>query len=265
MNSNEFKLKRIINKYKKCGIVLLVGSFMLLLTFIMKDSILKTFLETISSYIIVSCLLDILKKHFTDEELIKDISEGINSEIDAMKLGIKKIDINNEKVLTPEKIIKSAKKRIDILHVYGYRWTRDNEIILTQALKNKVKIRVIISDFNNEIAMRFYSNHMGRDVRSKLQEVLNKWKDIYDNSGRSDNLEIYLFDGAITHAVYLNEQSVVIKSIPACKLYSEGNITTIYSKKLENGIYEKYEQEINQIVKESKLYSIEELLKKSEN
>jgi len=113
--------------------------------------------------------------------------------------------------------------------------------------------------------MKFYSNHMGRDIQSKVKEVLIKWKDIYVNSGQNNNLKIYLFDGAITHALHLNEHSAIIKSIPACKVYSEGNITTIYSKKLENGIYEKYEQEINQIVKESKLYTIEELLKKSEN
>ncbi|AVP62353.1 MAG: hypothetical protein E6274_15605 [Clostridium sp.] len=265
MNNNKFKLKRIINKYKKCMYILVLGCIILIFTFNMKDNILKIFLQTISSYFIVSCLLDVLKKYATDEELIKDIYEGVNSEIDAMQLGIKKIDINNEKLLTPEKIIKSAQKRIDILHVYGYRWTRDNETILTEALKNRVQIRVIISDFNNDITMKFYSNNMERDIQSKIQEVLNKWKEIYINSGQRNNLEIYLFDGAITHALHLNEQSVVIKSVPACKLYSKGNITTIYSKKLENGIYEKYEQEINQIVKESKLYPIEELLKKSEN
>lgn len=265
MSNNECKLKRIINKYKKCVSILIGGGLLLICTFMMTDSLLKIFLQTIASYIIVSCLLDILKKYATDEELIKDISEGINSEIDAMKLGIKKIDINNEKELTPEKIIKSAKKSIDILHVYGYTWTRDNEMILTEALKNNIQMRVIIPDFNDDIAMKFYSNHMKRDVKIKIGEVLNKWKDIYINSGKK-NLKIYLFNGAITHAVHLNEHSVVIKSIPACKLYCKGNITTVYSGKVDNGIYESYKEEIEQIIKESKLYNSDELLKScSEN
>lgn len=216
----------------------------------------------------VSCLLDILDildKCIKKENVIADISSGINSEIDAMKLGINKIDINNETILTSEKIIKAAKKHIDILHVYGYRWTRDNEKELTNALKSKVKVRVIISDFNNDITMEFYKNHMNSDIKSKIKEVLNLWRYICVNLGDDSNLEIYLFDGAITHALHLNENSVVIKSIPACKSYNKGNTTTIYSKKLENGIYEKYAQEIEQIVKESTLYTIEDLLEKSEN
>lgn len=261
MEDTKNKYKRIVNKYKKCILILIAGSLILFITYNISDNIWKIFLQTISSYIIVSCLLDILKKYATDDELIRDISEGINSEIDAMKLGIKKVDINNEKVLTPERIIKLAKKRIDILHVYGYSWTRDNAVLLTEALKNRVKIRVIISDFNNETAMKFYSNHMERNISSKIDEVLDKWKEIYINSGQSENLQIYLFDGAITHAVHLNEHSIVIKSIPSCKSFSKGNVITIFSKKLNDGIYGKYEQEIEQIIKESKPYTIDELLK----
>lgn len=265
MNYSKARLIRIINKYKKCIFILFLGSIMLLLTFNMDDSIGKVFIQTMASYIIVSCLLDILKKYAGDEELISDISEGINSEIDAMKLGIKRIDINNEKVLSVERIIKSAKKRIDILHVYGYTWTRDNETILTDALKKNIKVRVIISDFSDDISMKFYSNHMGKDVRTEIAKVLRIWKNIYTNSGQNNNLQIFLFNGAITHALHLNEHSIIIKSIPACKLYSKGNVTTIYSKKLDRGIYEKYEEEIGQIVQESKLYNIDELLKRSES
>lgn len=261
MDNNGFKLKRAINKYRKCILILCAGFIILSVTFAMHDNICKIFLQTISSYIIVSCLLDILKKYATDEELIKDISDGINSEIGAMALGIKKIDINNERTLTPEKIIKCAKKHIDILHIYGDSWTRENEIVLTEALKNKVQVRVIMSDFNNDITMKFYSSHMGKDVKSKIQEVLEKWKNIYVNSGLNNNLKIYLFSGAITHTIHLNEHSIVIKSIPACKAYAQGKIITIYSKNSNEGIYEKYEQEITQIVKESNAYTIEELLK----
>lgn len=262
-------LDKIILKNKligswKCILMVILGFALLGITFIMPDNTWKIFLQTVSSYFIVSCLLDIIKKLFNDEELIKDIVSGIDSEINAMKLGIKKIDINNEKMLTPEKIIKYAKKRIDILHVYGYGWTRDNQAILAEALKNKVQVRVIIADFNNEISMKFYSNHMNRNVEEKIQEVLKIWENIYDEAGQKDKLQIYLFDGAFTHAIHLNEKYAVIKSIPSCKSYAKGNVTTIYSKKLENGIYEKYEQEINQIVKESTPYTIEEL-QRSEN
>lgn len=93
-----------------------------------------------------------------------------------------------------------------------------------------MKIRVIISDFNNETAMKFYSNHMERDISSKIDEVLVKWKEIYINSGQNDYQQIYLFDGAITHTVHLNEHSVVIKSIPSCKSFSKGNIITIFQR-----------------------------------
>ncbi|WP_105176701.1 hypothetical protein [Clostridium cagae] len=258
-------LKRTVYKYKKCIILLAMGCTVLLITFMMKDNILKIFLQTISSYFIVSCILDILKKYCTDEQLIQDISEGINSEIDAMKFGIKKIDINKENLIISEYIIKLAKKRINIVHVYGYSWTRENESLLTYALRNNIEIRLIIADFYNDVTMNFYSNHMNRSVKIKIEEVLEKWKDIYINSGQKNNLHIYLFDGAITHALYLNEHSVVIKSIPSCKSYCKGNVTTIYSKNIPNGIYQKYDEEINQIIKESKEYTIEELLKKSEN
>lgn len=258
MYNDKTKLIRIINKYKKCIILLIIGGITLSGTYIMTDnSIQKIFLQTISSYFIVSCILDILKKYATDEELIEGISGGINSEIDAMKLGIKRIDINNEKKISPEKIIKAAKKSIDILHVYGYTWTRDNEEILTKALKNKVQVRVIIADFNNETTMKFYENHMKRNVNAKIKETLKIWKKIYKNAATDNNLKIYLFDGAITYALHKNEHSVVIKSIPSCKEYSKGKITTIYSKKTINGIYGNYEEEFNQIVAESKLYTFE--------
>jgi hypothetical protein len=265
MNYKENKFIRVISTYNRCIFSGVTGGIILFITFKMNDDIYKIFLQTISSYLIVSCILEILNKYFREDNLIKDICDGIDSEIAAMNLGIIKIDISNETMITPEKIIKYAKKRIDILHVYGFTWTRENQVILTEALKNKVQVRVIIADFNNEISMKFYGNHMGKDIKREIREVLKIWKDIYINSQQNNNLQIYLFDGAITHALHLNENYVVIKSIPACKSYSKGNVTTIYSKKIEDGIYEKFEQEINQIVKESTPYTIEELLKRSEN
>lgn len=97
MSNKKLEIKRIVNKYKKCILILNSGFIILLITLYIPSSMIQIFLQTISSYLIVSCLLDILKKGFNDEEIIEDISEGINSEIDAMKFGIKKIDINNEK------------------------------------------------------------------------------------------------------------------------------------------------------------------------
>lgn len=113
-----------------------------------------------------------------------------------------------------------------------------------------------MSDFSNKVTMDFYSKHMNRDVNEKCQETLKKWKEIYNNS--CGNLEAYLFDGTITHVLHFNEKYGVIKSISSCKSYSKGTTITIYSKKLDNGIYEKYEQEFNQIIHESKPYNISE-------
>lgn len=90
MNGKKLEIKRIINKYKKCMLILIFGFGILFIILKMLSNIVQIFLKTISSYLVVSCLLGILKKSFNDEELIEDISEGINSEIDAMKFGIKK-------------------------------------------------------------------------------------------------------------------------------------------------------------------------------
>lgn len=61
MKGTKNKYMRSINKYRKCLLILIAGSVVLFITFNMVDNIWKIFLQTISSYIIVSCLLDILK------------------------------------------------------------------------------------------------------------------------------------------------------------------------------------------------------------
>lgn len=210
---------------------------------------------TLGTIMFANILLEYINKGINKKEDLKEICKCLNSEVNAIGLGINKIDIEGEKQLSLEKIIGEAKTRIDILHVQGLTWTKNNDTLLINALKNKeLQMRIIISDFEDSSVVDIYKKAMGIDISKNKQEFIKIWKRIYEESGSNENLEIILFNGIITHAVHINEKNIIIKSIPTCKKKNGLTTVTIFAERSMKGIYSNYNDEIIHIINESRPY-----------
>lgn len=253
---DKVNLKRWIKCYRKLIVLLILGFISLIISLKAEDkSILAIYTGTLSSYLILGAIFDILSKAVREESLLISLSKGINTEVNALKLGVEEIDLDNKKYLSTEKIIKSAKNNIDIFNIYGFTFARDNETEFINAINRGVKVRVVLADFENDINMKFYKNHMrNRDVASKVKEVLNLWQEVIGKSNNPELLEVYLYDGSFTHALHINEEYIILNSISSCKDYQSGVHAAICAKKIDGGVYEQFRDEFEEIINESRRY-----------
>ena len=69
-------------------------------------------------------------------------------------------------------------------------------------------------------------------------------------------MELYLFDGIIVSALYLNEKNVVALHFASHKQRGIDEMTAIVCKNRKCGLYERYIIEINNVISESEKISL---------
>ncbi len=253
----------MFNKYKKknqdlrkIGIMLVIGIVLLIISLIIPDGLIKIFIGTISSYLLVSSILDFFNKSNHDDELINKVCDCIDGESSATEFGV--IKIYNKDTKVSKKILTDARKCIDIMHVYAQSWTGSNRTELINALKNKkIIMRVILADFRSEVIVNNYNNQYNtKDISKTIQDVIKTWKEIYIESGSNNNLKLYLYNGNIVNAIYLNEENVIAKHFASSKARHCDEMTVIECKKKSNGLYDRYKKEINYVIDESEEISL---------
>lgn len=183
--------------------------------------------------------------------MINKICDCVDGESSATEFGVTKI--YNKDTNVSKKIIIDARKCIDIMHVYAQSWTRSNRAELINALKNKKTIvRVILADYRSEVIVNNYNNqYNSNDISQTIQDVIKTWKEIYVESGSNNNLKLYLYNGNIVNAIYLNEEKVVAIHFASNKVRHEDEMTVIECKMKNNGLYNRYKTEINNVIDES--------------
>jgi hypothetical protein len=236
---NEYKKKS--QDMKKIGVMFVIGIALLIISLVITDNgLIKVFIGTISSYLLVSSILDFFNQSNHDDELINKVCDCIHGESSATELGV--IKIYNKDTNVSSKIIIEAGKSIDIMHVYAQSWTGSNRSELINALRNKkVIMRVILADYRSEVIINNYNNQYNtNDVSKTIEDVIKTWKKIYVDSGSNNNLKLYLYNGNIVNAIYLNEEKVVAKHFASNKARHEDEMTVIECKNKTNGLYDRY-------------------------
>lgn len=250
------KYKKKTQDLKKIGIMFVIGIVLLIISLNIPDGLIKVFIGTISSYLLVSSILDFFNKSNHDDELINKVCDCIDGESSATKFGV--IKIYNKDTNDSKKIITDARKCIDIMHVYAQSWTGNNRSELINVLKNKkIIVRVILADFRNEVIVNNYNNQYNKkDISKTIQNVIETWKEIYIESGSNNNLKLFLYNGNIVNAIYLNEEKVVAKHFTSSKARHGDEMTVLECKKKINGLYDRYKNEIDYVIDESEELSL---------
>lgn len=248
--------KKKLSDFKSISVMFGIGGILLIFSLIIKDGIFKIFIGTISSYLIVSSVLDFFNKCNREEELINKVCDCINGESNATKYGVLSISDKDNNKSTD--IINEAKESIDIMHVYGRSWTSNNRANLINSLKNKnIKIRVILADYEDKVIVNLYNRQYNTsDIESRIKGVLELWKEIYVESGEKNNLEIYLYSGSITSAIYLNDTKSVALHFCSYKKRHNDEMTEIECVKNIDGLFNRYKNEIEYVISESRKFKI---------
>lgn len=253
----------MIKLYKKCTRkskiliwVSLVGFFCILVGVKFSNNFFGVATGTIGTILITNILLQIINKSIEDTELIDKVCKYIKAETCANQLGLVKIGVEDYKVETSA-IIDDANKYIDVMHVCGKSWTSNNRAKLIKKLRgNKIKIRVVISDYRQENILNIYKVQFNNnDIKSNFEGVINLWKDIYRESNKSENLEVYLFNGIISSALYINEENAVALHFASHKARGNDEMTAVKCKNITNGLFERYKTEFKLVINEANLIS----------
>ncbi|WP_368254763.1 hypothetical protein [Clostridium paraputrificum] len=248
--------KKLID-FKNIVIMGGIGILALGVSLLINEGLVKIFIGTISSYFIVSSILDYFNKSRNEEILIEKVCDCVNGESCAGRLGV--INLSSTYSNGTYNILEETKKSIDIMHVYGEHWTRSNRQQLIDILKNKsIKVRVILADYEDEITINTYNRQYNTDdIKDRIGRVVAFWKDIYKQSGSKENLELYLFPGVLTAAIYINENKAVALHFLSSKNRHLDEMTEVVAKKVDKGLYDRYKKEIQYVIDESRIVALD--------
>lgn len=161
----------------------------------------------------------------------------------------------------------NSKRNIDIFHVYGRTWTNNNHNSIKNKIRNSnCKIRVILvnpnSKFLDGLASTF--NCTSDELKRRIYEVEQMWKALYVEKKKQkkrrsqSSLELYYTDCFPAHSLYrFDDKLIQVQSKPTRGRSNE--LTTIVCKKSTepDNLYNKYLEEIEDIIVESTLINLE--------
>lgn len=255
-------IKRLKSSHWVIILLMIIGSFLAFWLAGFTNEFWKGIINTVASAVMISGVLGIIDKVFMEQDLINFVCDRVQLKKEIDKLGIINITTDVRHDIDYREYIKEASNHIDIIHVYGYTWTKDNiEYILDNISKKETKVRVLLvdpaSDLVNILALQYEKSV--EEVRKKISDTFEFWKDKCrerDNNFKfKGNIEIYYTKGNLNTAFYRMDDFLVAVHINSNHSSKSNVISGIKMKKNNNdfSLYSVYLNEMNELFKESSL------------
>ncbi|MBZ0312753.1 hypothetical protein AB2T96_11145 [Clostridium butyricum] len=249
------------------GALLIIGFVFVILSQTITNSFWQATCSNCASAIIVAGIFSIISETITKEQLIDTILTRMNLKKEIDETGIEDVftDISD---VDYRYYFKSAKKNIDIVHVYGRTWTTNNmDEIKDRYLNSNCDIRVVLvspqSPFIDGLA-DFY-NITSDELRDRIQEVTNMWKQTYlekkEKRGRKttqSTLKLYYHKKQPVSSLYRIDDRIINVQNKFCAGRSK-KLATIICKNTKNNsdIYNDFFEDINDLVSVSDEVSLD--------
>jgi hypothetical protein len=198
-------------------LLIIFGMIFILLSQILTNEFWKASCSNIASAIIVAGIFSVINEKISKDSLIELILAKMKLKQEIDSTGIEEVftDISN---VDYRYYLKTAKKSIDIVHVYGRTWTTNNmDEIEEKLLNTNCQIRVILlsphSPFIDGLAS--YYNITPEDLVSKIEEVTDMWKCLYAKKmqrkkrSTQSSLTLYYHNGQPASALYRIDNRII--------------------------------------------------------
>jgi len=248
-------------KYFISAMLLTIGGLVLvLISTTLGDGYLKSVINNISSALMISGVLGLIDQYILKNEMINYIISKVSLKKSVDLTGLTDLQYGSDQVPYKE-FLETAKKKIDVVHLYGQTWTKTHTGRLITALRDtNVEIRVVLMDPLNIDLINIVSPMLKRvdsaELINRIETVSGIWKDIYTRSGVSnpDRIKIYYHSNIQTVALYRFDDNLVCRQLHISKHPNLCSSPTLICKKGSTGksIFNVYMSDIEQLIKDSR-------------
>jgi hypothetical protein len=208
----------------------------------------------------VSGIYNVIYEYFLKANMVELIDEKIKLQREIAKTGITdiKLDIKD---INYTSLLKSARKEIDIFHIYGRTWISNNADEIKRILNNKQKkmnIRVILLDPQSKFVdglAEFYDKDSD-SLRSDMKAVICEYQKIFEYGKKiktSSRLKVYYHNCQPSYSLYRFDNTIVSVSNKLSKGRGQHLPSVICKDSEENeDLYTAYIQELSEIINSSK-------------
>lgn len=170
----------------------------------------NSYLNAISSTLLMGGVLGVLYKKYIDDEHYKELKKmlRIHESIEdsgLLEYHVKSNDFNYSHLITES-------KELTVVVNDGHKWVTINANDLRERFNRDTTTRFIHLDQNNPFvhALVLKTGYKHSEFVSKLDTARTELTKIYEESKKKGKLEIYAMETYPTHSIYLTEKKLVI-------------------------------------------------------
>lgn len=230
----------------------------------------NTFFSNVGSVLLVSGIYTIIDNMYLKKSLIDLVIQKVMLNKEIEDTGLIEIDSILSDIKYREHF-ENAKSYIDIIHNYAKTWTNSNFDFIKNTVMNKeCHLRVVLLNPDSLFVPaleKHYDDEEG-ELIGLIKEMSDKWKSLYyaveekrkvckeKKSSTYKNricgsVELYYFNGQPTNSIYRIDDEIIVVNTKSSKEKSVYMPYTIYKNNGEQGLYHRYLEEIEKIIKEA--------------
>lgn len=238
-----------------------LGFIFIFISQVVTNEFWKASFSNVASAIIVAGIFAAFNEKIMKGELIETILAKIQLKQQIHDTGIEEIfaDISN---IDYRAYIKSAKKNIDIIHVYGRTWTTSNlDEIEEKLLNSNCQIRVVLVDPESKFipGLADFYGITPEKLKLKIEEVTDMWrkvkekKELRKKRKTQGSIRVYYHKGQPASSLYRIDDRIINVQNKFCGTRSK-KLTTLVCKKGGKAeyIYDNFTDEIEELIKSSR-------------
>lgn len=224
---------------------------------VIENSIFINILNSTGSVLIVSGVYNVIYEYILKSKLISFVIQKVKLKSNIDKSGIVDIVLRSDDIPYRD-LIKETVSEIIIVHAYGATWTRNHiEIIKEIGLQKKLNITIALLSTNSKFCDSIdvhYNKSTGHMINC-IKRSTKYWEDMGNKLKESSVVNVYYFNGNPVHSLYKFDNKIVVVSNKINNTLSLNLHSFIceQNKETKQGLYQIYEEEINELISNGKL------------
>ena len=227
-----------------------------------------SFINDIGSAILISGILGVIDQYILQDSLVGLILDKLKIKESVNNTGLEELLPGMQEV-NYKYYFKDAKKNIDIVHIYGKTWTNNNiDEISDRVVKGNCKVRVVLVDPESLFvpALEEHFRYENGELSKLIKDVSKMWKMKYDKKqeqkkrATQGTIELYYHKGQPTNAMYrIDDRIIVVQTKTSQEKTTRMPAMIFKDTNKEDCIFNIYNREIEQIIRESKQVNFDEV------
>ncbi|MFD1775993.1 hypothetical protein [Paenibacillus rhizophilus] len=216
-----------------------------------ETSVLKPYLNELSSLLLITGVLTLLDKIFTQKHQDKKLREIFRIHDSVESMGVKEIRSESQAFNFTELLTKES--YLAVVMNDGFRWVGNNSVSLTQRFNTSTDTIIFTLDPNSN----FTNVHAGKtdvtvdSLKSKINDTWALLQKLYNESDKKGSLKLYAIKNYPTTGLFLTSERAVFTLYQASSGRTNVPLFVIEKNSNNKSLYSFFKNDLNRLKDEA--------------